>query len=160
MAFLALKSAADAGYLLVLAAAIFVVFLLLGMGISSYVTFTHCSKTDSNAHFKQGAYWSLYPTLAYLIVRSIEAFRVYFDRFYRSFDSSDAGKDRAGWISVGYVMMLAALAGFYALMDSSIEAVCIPSMDEAARFKQVLLKQTADKAKAQEVTPAVTEQTQ
>ncbi len=157
MAILALKSSADAGYLLVMTAGIFVVFLLLGMGISSYITFTHCGKTDSNAHFKQGALWSLYPTIGYLVVRSLEVFRVYFDRFYRGIDTSDAGKDRAGWISVGYVMMLAALAGFYALMDSSIEAVCIPSMDEATRFKQALLKQTADKAKAQEVTPAVSQ---
>jgi hypothetical protein len=155
MAFLAIKSGKDAGLLLALTAGIFLVFMLIGTGISSYVTFEHCGKTDSNVHFQQGAFWSLYPTLSFVLVRSIERFRIYFDRFYRGLDTSDAGAERAGWVSVGYVMMLGGLAGYYALLDSSIEKVCIPTMDEATRFKEALLKQTADKAKAQESTPAV-----
>ena len=127
----------------------------MGVGASSYTTYAKCQKTNSAVHFKQGALWSVYPTIAYMIIRTFEAFRIYFDRFYRSIDTSEAGKDRAGWISVGYVVMLAAVAGMFSLMDHSIEGVCVPTIDEAQKFKQDMLKRQADKAKAQESTPAV-----
>ena len=52
-------------------------------------------------------------------------------------------------------MMLAAVAGMYSMMDHSIEGVCVPTIDEAQKFKQDMLKRQADKAKAQESTPAV-----
>jgi hypothetical protein len=138
-----------------MAALIFLFFMFMGVGASSYTTYAKCQKTNSTVHFKQGALWSVYPTIAYMIIRTFEAFRIYFDRFYRSIDTSEAGKDRAGWISVGYVVMLAAVAGMFSLMDHSIEGVCVPTIDEAQKFKQDMLKRQADKAKAQESTPAV-----
>lgn len=148
------------GYLLVIAAGLFLSFLLLGVGLSSYTTFFKCGKTDTSAHFRHAAKWAVYPTLAYVLVRGVDRFRVYFERFYRGLDSSEGGKTRAGWISVGYVVMLAALAGMFALMDSSVEDVCVPTVDEATRFRQDMLKRQAEKEKARESTPAVQVQTQ
>ena len=159
MAILALNSARDYGILLVAAAAIYLVSMLLGVGLSSYTTFFACSKTNTSTHFTQGALWALYPTVAYLIFRSFEFLRVYFDRFFMGFDSSDAGKLRAGWISIGYCMMLGGVMGMFGLMDSSIQEVCIPSIDEANRFKAYMLDLQAKKAAALESTPAVTSET-
>lgn len=156
MAILALNSFREWGMLIALTCGVFLFFMLLGTGLSSYTTWAQCEKTDSGANFKQGAYWALYPALGYFVIRTFEGLRVYFDRFYRGLDTSDAGKERAGWVSVGYVMMLAAVAGMFALMDSSIEAVCIPTIDEATRFRQDMLKRQAEKQKALESTPAVT----
>lgn len=150
--------AKDWGMLGALTCGVFLFFMVLGVGISSYVTFTQCQKTDSNAHFKQGSMWAVYPTVAYFCIRLFESVRVYFDRFYRGIDSSEGGKERAGWVSIGYVVMLASVAGLYHLMDSSIEAVCIPTIDEATRFRQGMLKRQADKARAAESTPALEEQ--
>lgn len=155
MAILALKTIHDWGMMLAMAGLIFLFFMFLGVGASSYTTYAQCQKVNTAVHFKEGAIWSIYPTVSYMIIRTFEAFRIYFDRFYRSIDKSEAGKDRAGWVSVGYVVMLAAVAGMYAMMDKSIEGVCIPTIDEAQKFKQDMLKRQADKAKAQESTPAV-----
>ena len=59
MAILALNSAKEYGVLLVVAAAIYLVSMLLGVGLSSYTTFFTCSKTNTSAHFTQGALWAL-----------------------------------------------------------------------------------------------------
>jgi len=152
-----LSTGHDLGMMALMAACIFLFFMFLGVGISSYTTFEKCQKTDTAAHFTQGTYWAAYPAVAYIVVRTFNEFRVYFDRFYRSLDTSELGKQR-GWVSVGYVMMLAAVAGLFGLMDASIEAVCIPTVDEATRFRQDMLKRQAEKARAQESTPALQEQ--
>ena len=153
MAFLALRSARDLGMLLVAGLGIYIFFLLMGAGISSYSTYTQCEKTNASVHFKQSAIWALYPFVGYLVIRSFEGLRIYFDRFYRNFDNNGT---RAGWISVGYVMMLFSVAGFFGMVDSSIEDVCVPSMDEVTRFRQAMLKRQATKEQAQESSPAIT----
>jgi hypothetical protein len=140
------------GMLLVVAIAIFVVAMFLGTGLSSYATFSQCQKTDAKSHFKQGSIWAVYPTLAYLIMRGVGRFRVYFERFFGGW----VGSERAGWVSIGYGMLLASLAGMYSMVDSSIEEVCVPTIDEATKFRQDMLKRQAEKAAAQEATPAVT----
>ena len=155
MGILALSSPRDVGLLFAMTAGIYLFFMFMGVGASSYSSFSKCGKTDTRVHFVQGAIWSIYPTVAYLIIRTFEIIRVYFDRFYRGLDTSPEGAQRAGWISVGYVMMLAALAGMYSMMDSTITDVCVPTQDEAQAFKQKMLERQAQKEKAQEVTPAV-----
>lgn len=140
------------GMLLAITLGVFVFFMFLGTGLSSYVTFAQCQKTNSGSHFKQGALWALYPSLAYIVTRGVGRFRIYFERFFRGW----VGEDRASWVSVGYVVMLGAVAGMYSMMDASIEEVCVPTVDEATRFRQDMLKRQAEKAAAQEKTPAVT----
>jgi thiosulfate reductase cytochrome b subunit len=136
---------------------IYGIFFLLGFGFSYAATYHSCEKVNAYTSMKWGAAWSLFPTLAWFLVRPIELLRVQFDRFYLMFDNTP---ERAGWISVGYVMMLACVAGIYYLVNGSVKAVCIPSMDEATKFKQDMLEAKAEKdaavKSAQESTPAVT----
>jgi hypothetical protein len=155
MSILALSSAREAGIAFVITCAIYILFLLLGVAMSSYATFASCQKTDAAAHFRQSAFWALYPSVSYFIIRSLEILRMNFDKVYRNLDTSEPGKDRAGWVSIGYVMTLACLAGLFALIDFSVEAVCIPTIDEATRFKEDMLKRQAEKAAIQEKTPAL-----
>lgn len=155
MGLLAINSARDFGILLALSAGVYIFFLFMGVGLSSYATFTQCEKTNVQSHFVQAAIWASFPTLAFVVIRTFEVIRVQFDKFYRGIDTSPAGAMRAGWVSIGYVTMLAGVAGMYYLMDSSVRDVCVPSVDEAQAFKDKLLKRQAEKAKAQEVTPAV-----
>jgi hypothetical protein len=140
-----------------LGAAIYAFFFLLGFGFSSAATFYDCEKVDPVANAVQGAIWAVYPTLAWFIIRTFEVVRQYFDRFYMMFDPTPSN---AGWVSVGYVMMLACIIGIYGLSYNSHKAVCIASIDEVAQFKKDMLEQQAEhdhKIKAaQESTPAVT----
>jgi hypothetical protein len=155
MAILAVQSLRDWGLVGIITFVIYLLFLLLGVGFSSYITFSECQKTDAASHFKQASLWALYPTVAYFLMRVFSGIRVYFDRFYRGFDSSDAGKTRAGWISIGYVMMLGCLVGLFPLIDYSVESVCIPTIDEATRFREAMMLHQKKKAELQETTPAV-----
>ncbi|NBR60738.1 MAG: hypothetical protein EBT86_03630 [Actinobacteria bacterium] len=136
---------------------IYVFFFLLGMGFSSLISFQHCGKTDTAKHAIEGSIWAAYPTLAWFLIRPLEFVRQHFDRFYLSIDS--AGQSRAGWISVGYVLMLACLMGIYNLSSRTTSNVCIPDIDEATLFKQQMLKRQQEKEEkikeAQELTPVV-----
>jgi hypothetical protein len=140
-----------------LGAAIYAFFFLLGFGFSSAATFYDCEKVDPAANAVQGAIWAVYPTIAWFIIRTFEIVRQYFDRFYMMFDPTPSN---AGWVSVGYVMMLACIVGIYGLSYNSHKAVCIASIDEVAQFKKNMLERQAEhdqKIKAaQESTPAVT----
>ena len=156
MPILAVATLRDWGVVTVITLVVYLLFLLLGVGISSYITFSECQKTDAAAHFKQASLWALYPTTAYFLMRVFSGVRIYFDRFYRGFDSSEAGKLRAGWISIGYVMMLGCLVGLFPLIDYSVESVCIPTEDEATRFREAMMLHQKKKAELQETTPAVT----
>lgn len=136
---------------------VYVFFFLLGFGFSSLFTFQHCEKVDNAKNAIQSAVWAVYPTIGWFLIRPFEFIRKHFDSFYLMIDSS--GKERAGWISIGYVLMLFSLAGLYSLQSESISSVCIPDIDEATRFKQEMLKRQQEKEEkikeAQESTPAV-----
>jgi hypothetical protein len=159
MAIFALTTAREWGIMIGIGCGLYAVFFLLGFGFSAVATFQECQKADASKNAKYGAIWAVYPTIAWFIIRSFEILRVQFDRFYRSFDSSEGGIERAGWISIGYFLTLACVIGMYGLVGDSVKDVCIPSVDEATKFKQNLLaqkeaKDAAIKA-AQESTPAV-----
>lgn len=157
MAIFSFYSTSEIGLFLGLGFVIYAFFFLLGFGFSSLITFQECEKTDSGKNAIEGAIWAVYPTVAWFLIRPFEIVRQHFDRFYLSIDSS--GTERAGWISVGYVLMLACIAGIYNLYSSSKSSVCIPNIDEATRFKQEMLKRQQEKEEAikeaQEATPAV-----
>ena len=145
------------GLFFAIALGMYTFFFLLGFGFSSLISFQTCEKTDSGKNAMEGAIWAVYPTAAWLVIRPFEFIRKHFDRFYMSLDSS--GQERAGWISVGYVIMLACIAGIYNLYNGTTTNVCIPDIDEATRFKQEMLKRQQEKEdkikEAQELTPAV-----
>jgi hypothetical protein len=159
MAIFALTTAREWGIMFGLGCGIYAFFFLLGFGFSAAATFHECEKADAAKNAKYGAIWAAYPTAAWFIIRSFEILRVQFDRFYRSFDSSEGGIERAGWISIGYFLTLACVVGMYGLVGDSVKDVCIPSVDEATRFKESMVARKAEKdaaiKAAQESTPAV-----
>ena len=131
-------------------AIIYIFFFLLGLGLAAYASFMKCQQTAPAAQAKEAAVFSVYPTVAYMLARSIGKFRVHFDRVYNTLDRSDAGIARAGWISIAYIMTLATLAGVMNLVDDSTRAACVPSGAEAASFRQKLLAETAARAAKQD----------
>jgi len=159
MAIFALTTAREWGIMFGLGCGIYAFFFLLGFGFSAAATFHECEKADAAKNAKYGAIWAAYPAAAWFIIRSFEILRVQFDRFYRSFDSSEGGIERAGWISIGYFLTLACVVGMYGLVGDSVKDVCIPSVDEATRFKESMVARKAEKdaaiKAAQESTPAV-----
>jgi len=157
MAIFSFQTTSEIGLFLGIGFGIYVFFFLLGFGFSSLITFQECEKTDSGKNATEGAIWALYPTIAWFLIRPFEFIRQHFDRFYLTIDST--GRDRAGWISVGYILMLACISGIYTMYSDSTKNVCIPDIDEATRFKQEMLKRQQEKEEkikeAQESTPAV-----
>jgi hypothetical protein len=97
---------------------------------------------------KYAAVWAVYPAIAWYIVRVFAIFRTKFDDVFAS-----------PWISIGYVLTLASLAGIFSLSSNSMQTICVASIDEAQEFRNKLAAQQAAKnAKvkaAQESTPAV-----
>jgi hypothetical protein len=60
------------------------------------------------------------------------------------------------WLSIGYVLTLASLAGIFSLSSNSTQSICVASIDEAQEFRTRLAAQQAAKVRAaQESTPAV-----
>jgi hypothetical protein len=159
MAIFALTTGREWGIMIGVGLGLYAFFFLLGFGFSAAATFQSCEKVDAAKNAKHGAIWGAYPGIAWFIIRTFEILRVQFDRFYRSFDSTAEGMERAGWISIGYFLTLACVVGMYGLVGDSITDVCIPSIDEATQFKQNMLEQKAKKdaaiKAAQESTPAV-----
>jgi hypothetical protein len=98
---------------------------------------------------KYAALWAIYPAIAWYAIRVFEVFRKTFDDLFGGLS----------WISIGYVLMLASLAGIFSLQSTSIQNICVSSIDEAQAFRDRLAALQADKdakAKAaQESTPAV-----
>jgi hypothetical protein len=135
----------EAGMVFGLGVVVYLVFFLLGFGFSTLVTFRECEKTDQSKNATQAAIWATYPTVGWYVIRTFDFLRGYFDRFYLMFDGGVGNKVRASWISIGYVLTLAAVAGIYGLSSTSITEVCIPDIDEATRFKNNMIQKQKEK---------------
>jgi hypothetical protein len=90
----------------------------------------------------------VYPTIAWYVVRILAIFRTKFDDVFTS-----------PWLSIGYVLTLASLAGIFSLSSNSTQSICVASIDEAQEFRTRLAAQQAAKAAkvraSEESTPAV-----
>ena len=131
--------------------AVYGIFFGVGVGLSTAFAFSECQKTDTEKSMKYAAIWAAYPAIAWYIIRVFDFFRKMFDDLFGS-----------PWISIGYVLTLAGLAGIFSLKSVSAQNICVTSIDEAQAFRDKLTALQAEKdAKAkvnaaQESTPAVT----
>jgi hypothetical protein len=140
----AVRSFSEALYVLVAGFVVYGLFLGVGVSLSFAFAFGSCQKTDTEKSIKYAAIWAAYPTVAFYMVRIFDVFRRMFDDIFGS-----------SWISIGYVVALAALAGIFSLSSNSIQGICIASLDEAQEFRHKLAAQQAAKVRAaQESTPA------
>jgi len=146
----AIQSLSEAMYVGLAGLAIYAIFFGLGTGLSVAFAFSNCQKMDTEKSMKYGAVWAVYPAIAWYIIRAFDFFRRMFDDLFGP-----------PWISIGYLIMLAGLAGIFSLQSTSIQNICVTSIDEAQAFRDKLAALQADKdakAKAnaaQESTPAV-----
>uniref|UniRef100_A0A6C0HKE7 Uncharacterized protein n=1 Tax=viral metagenome TaxID=1070528 RepID=A0A6C0HKE7_9ZZZZ len=139
----AVRSFTEALYVLVAGFVVYGLFFGVGIGLSFAFAFGSCQKTDTEKSTKYAAIWAAYPTVAFYIVRVFDVFRRTFDDIFGS-----------PWISIGYVVALAALAGVFSLSSNSIQGVCVASLDEAQEFRRKLAAQQAAKDAAAKVKAA------
>lgn len=139
----AIGSFSEALYVLVAGFVVYALFLGVGVGLSFAFAFGSCQKTDLEKSMNHAAVWAAYPTAAFYVIRIFDVFRRTFDDILGS-----------PWISIGYVVALAALAGVFSLSSNSIQGVCVASMDEAQEFRQRLAAQQAAKDAAAKVKSA------
>jgi hypothetical protein len=141
----AITSVSEALYVLLAGFAIYALFFGVGTGLSVAFAFESCQKVDTEKSLKYAAVWAVYPTIAWYVVRILAIFRTKFDDVFTS-----------PWLSIGYVLTLASLAGIFSLSSNSTQSICVASIDEAQEFRTRLAAQQAAKVKAaQESTPAV-----
>jgi hypothetical protein len=139
----AIGSFSEALYVLVAGFVVYGLFFGVGIGLSFAFAFGSCQKTDTEKSMKHAAIWAAYPTVAFYIVRVFGVFRRMFDDIFGS-----------AWISIGYVVALAALAGVFSLSANSVQTICVASLDEAQEFRQRLARQQAAKDAAAKVRAA------
>jgi hypothetical protein len=139
----AIGSFSEALYVLVAGFVVYGLFLAVGVGLSFAFAFGSCQKTDTEKSIKYAAIWAAYPTVAFYVVRVFGVFRRMFDDIFGS-----------AWISIGYVVALAALAGVFSLSANSIQNICVASLDEAQEFRRKLAVQQAAKDAAAKVRSA------
>jgi hypothetical protein len=144
----AVSSVSEALYILLAGFAIYALFFGVGTGLSVAFAFESCQKVDTEKSLKYAAIWAVYPTIAWYVVRILAIFRTKFDDVFTY-----------PWISIGYVLTLASLAGIFSLSSNSTQSICVASIDEAQEFRNRLAAQQAAKdanvKAAQESTPAV-----
>lgn len=139
----AIRSLSEALYVLVAGFVVYGLFFGVGVGLSFAFAFGSCQKTDTEKSMKHAAIWAAYPTVAFYVVRVFDVFRRMFDDILGT-----------PWISIGYVVALAALAGVFSLSSSSIQNICVASIDEAQEFRRKLAIQQAAKDAAAKVKSA------
>ena len=123
--------------------ALYALFFGVGTGLSVAFAFQSCQKVDVDKSLKFGAIWAAYPGIAWYIIRIFAIFRTKFDDVLTT-----------PWLSIGYVLALASLAGIFSLSSSSIQNICVASIDEAQEFRDRLAAQQAAKDAAAKVKAA------
>jgi len=141
----------DAPALLIISAGVYILFFLIGLGLSSLFSYSSCGKLDASKSASYSAIWALYPALAWIVIRTVGYLRSKFDEVFGY-----------SWVSIAYMIALVSLAGAITLYSQSIQHICVPTLDEAQAFREKLAaiqKKKEEDARvkaAQETTPAVT----
>ena len=141
----------DAPALLAISAGIYILFFILGLGLSSLVSYDACGKLDASKSATYSAVWALYPVLAWIFIRTVRYVRTKFDEVFGF-----------SWVSIAYLIALISFSGMITLYSQSIQNICVPTLDESQAFRERLAeiqKKKDEDAKvkaAQESTPAVT----
>ena len=145
------------GLIAACAVGMYALFMVLGLLLCVLFSSIECGKIDWASAAKEGALWALYPTGWWCVI-SVPYIRMYFDKFFVSF--LGLSPETAVWVSFGYVIMLASVAGLFGMRAQAVSTACVPSVDEADAFRKRMIelqrKKNADIEAANESTPAVT----
>lgn len=131
------------GRVVLAALAVYSLFLGIGVGLSAYVGYQGCKKTDWTESAKQSALFALNPAVTYLIARTLELLRRHYDRVLVY-----VGVRNSVW-SIAAFMSTWILFQTILLVDESKRQICKPSASEATLFKNAVL---ADEAKRKAAT--------
>lgn len=134
-----------------LALAIFAVYgsmFLVGMIVSVASSGIQCGKTDAAEHAKQGAIWATYPTIVYGLTVYFPVLRRFAVNTLKT--TFGLSEEYVEIVAVGYLMMLMSWVATVWNISTTEKAVCNPSVDEIARFKENLLKKEKEKQEAEQ----------
>ena len=136
-------------------AVVYALFFGLGVGYAVAFSASECQKVDTKSAMYEAAWWALNPLVAWVFI-SVPYIRIQFDKFFMMLSIPAS---TAVWVSFGYVIMLASIAGIFNLRASAVQAACKPTIDEADEFRKRMLERqrahNAEIAAAAETTPAV-----
>jgi hypothetical protein len=120
----------------------------VGMIISLASSGIQCGKIDAGEHAKQGAIWATYPAVVYGLTVYFPILRRFAVNTLRS--KFGLGEQYVEIVAVGYLMMLISWIATVWNISSTEKAVCNPSVDEMAEFKQKLTQKLKEKQEAEE----------
>lgn len=126
---------------------------VIGFIISIASSGIQCQKTNMATHAKEGAIWSVYPTVIYGATTYFPVLRRFAVQTLKSiFGFSDEIAEVA---AVGYLMMLISWVATVWNVSATEKAVCNPDTQEMTQFKQKLIaelkqKQETEEAQAEE----------
>jgi len=114
---------------------IYTIFFGLGIVYAIIFSTSECQKQNVQSALVEASWWGMYPVIAWVFI-SIPYIRIQFDKFFMMFGLT---KESAVWVSFGYALMLAALAGIFSLRSAATTASCVPTVDEADAFRKRML---------------------
>ena len=131
------------GLMLAATAAVYALFLGLGIAASAGTAYQSCGKTDITESAKQGALFAINPAVTYLIARLFEMLRRHYDRVLVY-----VGVRSAVW-SIAAFMATWIIFQAILLVDESERQICKPDVNEATAFKNAVLAQEQERKNQQ-----------
>lgn len=136
------------GKLMMSLLAVYFAMFLVGMIISVSSSGIQCQKTNVAEHAKQGAIWSVYPSVVYGLTVYFPVLRRFAVSTLRSIFGFSG--ETAEIVAVGYLMMLMSWVATVFNVSSTEKAVCNPDAQEMTQFKQKLVAELKEKQEAEE----------
>lgn len=130
--------------------AVYLLFVGLGFGLSSYSGYAKCGKSNNEVSGIAGAWYALTPAISYIIIRLYEGLRIQYDRFLGIFGVQDPK-----W-SIALFLSTWILYSTITLMSESERSICKPTPDESEAFKQAIKEKQASRKAAGAGPPGIT----
>lgn len=121
----------------------YAVLFVAGMLISFAMSFFHCEKVDVSVSAIQAAIFATLPAGTVILAEFVPAAIRPFENVLR--DVFSVSPESAPTLGMAYVMMLLAWIMAARMTDAVQKAVCIPTVDEVALFKQRIQEKQAKK---------------
>lgn len=127
--------------------AVFGSLFVAGTSISLLSSQLQCSKVSWTESARQGALWSIFPTIFYALTTYFEFFRNWFSNPLKTFGVSE---EYAPMVAVGYVVMLITWVTTVWNIHNTEKVACNPDLKEMTEFKKKLMADLQAKQEAEE----------
>lgn len=119
----------------------FLVLFVGGMAMCFAITFYMCQKVGVVESVRESALFAMFPALVPGIVHFVPIILLPFENVLR--DSFGVAPEKAGYLGMGYIMMLLSWITGARLVGTIQKAVCVPTVDEVTEFKKHFQKKAA-----------------